>query len=109
MFYAHGGKIAFDTGLPDGVYICKPKIPIWLNFGGPFNEKCWYILCMVIWTIYSYFVYFWPFCHFVVIGYFCPLLVNCTKKKSGNPGLESSEVDTDATFLGEKTFAVNSS
>jgi hypothetical protein len=31
------------TGLPDGIF--KPKIPTWVNFGGPLNEKCWYVLC----------------------------------------------------------------
>jgi hypothetical protein len=29
-------------------FIFKPKIPIWVYFGGPWNGKCWYIL--------------WPFC-----------------------------------------------
>jgi hypothetical protein len=24
--------------------IFKPIIPIWVNFGGPWNGKCWYIL-----------------------------------------------------------------
>jgi hypothetical protein len=24
--------------------VFKPKIQIWINFGGPWNEKCWYIL-----------------------------------------------------------------
>jgi hypothetical protein len=27
------------SGLPDGTYIFKPKIPIWVNFGGPGNGK----------------------------------------------------------------------
>jgi hypothetical protein len=26
-------------------YIFKPKIPIWVNFGGPWNGKVCYILC----------------------------------------------------------------
>jgi hypothetical protein len=26
-----------DTGLPDGIHILKPKIPIWVNLVGPFN------------------------------------------------------------------------
>jgi hypothetical protein len=26
-------------------YICIPKIPVWAYFGGPWNEKCWFILC----------------------------------------------------------------
>jgi hypothetical protein len=25
-------------------FVFKPKIPIWVNFGGPCNGKCWYIL-----------------------------------------------------------------
>jgi hypothetical protein len=25
-------------------YILKPQIPLWVNFGGPWNGKCWYIL-----------------------------------------------------------------
>jgi hypothetical protein len=25
-------------------FIFKPKIPIWVNFGGPWNGKGWYIL-----------------------------------------------------------------
>jgi hypothetical protein len=24
-------------------YIMKPKIPLWVNFGGPQIGKCWYI------------------------------------------------------------------
>jgi hypothetical protein len=26
-------------------YIFIPKIPIWVNFGGPWNGKGWYVLC----------------------------------------------------------------
>jgi hypothetical protein len=25
--------------------ILKPTIPIWVNFGGPWNGKCWNISC----------------------------------------------------------------
>jgi hypothetical protein len=61
-------------------FVFKPKIPIWVNFGGYWNGKCWYILCpfglfygnlvyfVVIWSI------LWPF------GIFFPVLVCCTKK-----------------------------
>jgi hypothetical protein len=31
------------AGLPDGLFF-KPKIPIWVNFGGPCNGKSWYML-----------------------------------------------------------------
>jgi hypothetical protein len=27
------------AGLPDGLFF-KPKIQIWVNFGGPWNGKC---------------------------------------------------------------------
>jgi hypothetical protein len=26
-------------------HIFKPKIPIRVNFGEPWNGKCWYVLC----------------------------------------------------------------
>jgi hypothetical protein len=28
-----------------GWCIFKPKIQIWVNFGGSWNKRCWYILC----------------------------------------------------------------
>jgi hypothetical protein len=31
------------SGLPDGLF-SKPKIPIWVNFGGSCYGKSWYIL-----------------------------------------------------------------
>jgi hypothetical protein len=30
-------------------YVFKPKIQIWVNFGGPWNEKSWY--SMAVWNI----------------------------------------------------------
>jgi hypothetical protein len=41
-------------------FVFKPKIPIWVNFGGPWNGKCWYILwpfgnVVVIWCIFPRF------------------------------------------------------
>jgi hypothetical protein len=67
------------AGLPDGIF-SNQKIPIWVNFGGSCNGRCWYIL--------------WPFslfnCHFahifrghlvyfMVIGIFSLILVWCKK------------------------------
>jgi hypothetical protein len=40
-------------------YIFKPKIPIWVNFGGFFNGRCWYII-WPIGIVYDYLVYFGP-------------------------------------------------
>jgi hypothetical protein len=31
------------SGLPDGLF-SNQKVQIWVNFGGPLNGKCWYIL-----------------------------------------------------------------
>jgi hypothetical protein len=28
----------FGTGLPDGTYVFRPKIPIWVNFRGSCND-----------------------------------------------------------------------
>jgi hypothetical protein len=32
------------TGLPDGIGSFKPKIPIWVKFGGHWNGKVWHVL-----------------------------------------------------------------
>jgi hypothetical protein len=55
-------------------YIFKPKIPLWVNFGRPWNRKGWYIL--------------WPFgihcghlvIYLVAIWFIFPVLVYCVKK-----------------------------
>jgi hypothetical protein len=68
------------TGLPDGMCVFKPKIPIWVNFGGSSNGRCCYILCTfglhILWTfdiLCGLLVYL------VVIWYIFPQLVCCTK------------------------------
>jgi hypothetical protein len=53
-----------ESGLPDGTYIFKPNIPIWVNFGGYCNGRCWsfysHVVCFTAtWYIYcGHFVYF---------------------------------------------------
>jgi hypothetical protein len=38
-------RLSCSQGLPDGMGISIPKIPIWEYFGRPWNgNKCWYIL-----------------------------------------------------------------
>jgi hypothetical protein len=66
--------------LPDGLCIFKPKIPIWGNFGGPWNWKGLANLghITVIWYI------FWPFGNVVAIWYLSPILVYCVKKNLAN-------------------------
>jgi hypothetical protein len=47
MYSAFWTKTArFGLGLPDGAYIFKPKIPFWVNLGGPWNGKG----CCVLWS-----------------------------------------------------------
>jgi hypothetical protein len=53
-------------------FILRPKIPIWVYFGGPWNEKCWYILRlfgikMAVWCSFLPFGIFFP-----VFGKFRP-------------------------------------
>jgi hypothetical protein len=63
-----------QPGLPDGICIFKPKIPIWVNFGGPCNGTPfgpfynYLVYFMVIWYI------LWSF------WYIYPVLVRCIKK-----------------------------
>jgi hypothetical protein len=69
------------------------KIPIWVNFGGPSNGKCLYIL----WSFgifYGHLEYFtvigyilWPFGNVVVIRYIFPRFGILCLVKSGNPAL----------------------
>jgi hypothetical protein len=66
-------------------YIFKPKIPIWVNFGGSFNGNCWHSLWTwstdstaigyILWT-------FGIFCGNLV--YFCRFGIR-NAEKSGNP------------------------
>jgi hypothetical protein len=51
------GQIFFAPGLPDGRYIFRPKIAIWVNFGGSCNGRCWYILC-TFGVFYGHLIYF---------------------------------------------------
>jgi hypothetical protein len=62
------------------LYICisKPKIQIWVNFGGPSNGRCWYII-RLFGLFLGYLVCFGPFGTFMVIWYIFPVLVSCAK------------------------------
>jgi hypothetical protein len=73
-------KYDLEAGLPDGLCICLPKIPICVYFGGPWNRKCWHIL-RSFGIFYGHWVYIiticfisWPF------RIFLPVWVFCTKK-----------------------------
>jgi hypothetical protein len=49
--------------------VFKPKIPVWVNFGGSCNGKCWHILCSVE-IIYGHLVYFYVHLIYVYCGRF---------------------------------------
>jgi hypothetical protein len=74
--------------------IFKPKIPIWVNFGGSCNERCWYILWL-FGIFYGQLVYFvaiwyilWPYR--TSSGYLVYFIrFGMLYKKSGNPGVVS--------------------
>jgi hypothetical protein len=65
--------------LPDGIFF-KPKIAVWIYFGGPWNRKYWYIVyghleyLPAIWNI------LWSFGTFL-------RFVMVYGEKSGNPAL----------------------
>jgi hypothetical protein len=42
-------------------YIFKPKISIWVNFGGPLNGKVWY-------SLWPFGIYYCHSVHFMAIG-----------------------------------------
>jgi hypothetical protein len=63
-------------------FVFKPKIPIWVNFGGCCDGSCWYItyymvICSILWP--SGLFYGFLVC-FKVIWYILPVLVSCSKK-----------------------------
>jgi hypothetical protein len=76
------------AGLPDGLHIFKPKIPIWVISGGPCNGRCLYIK----WNFglfYGHLVYlmaiWYIFGHLVLIFRRFGMLY---QEQSGNPALE---------------------
>jgi hypothetical protein len=69
-------------GLPDGIYIFKPKIPIWVRFGGSCNGRFWYNLCPFGLHILR------QFGIFLVIWYIFPCLGMLPQEKSDNPDIK---------------------
>jgi hypothetical protein len=67
-------------------HIFKPKIPIWVNFGGSPNRRCWYVLR-------PFGLYFnGSLVYLLMLGKFYGYLVYFSRvgmlyqEKSGNPG-----------------------
>jgi hypothetical protein len=74
-----------------------PNFPIWVNFWGSCNGRCW--------RIYGHLVYFvaiwsilWLFGIFMVIWYIFTRFCLLYKEKSGNPGLQPFPGFKDETF-----------
>jgi hypothetical protein len=62
-------------------FIFKPKIPIWVNYLGPYLDWKMLKYFMAIWNILGTFgIVYEHFVHFVLFGIFFPVLVSCTKK-----------------------------
>jgi hypothetical protein len=68
-------------------FVFKPKIQIWVNFGGSCNGRCWYIL----WTLgpfYGLLLYFMDIWYSSrKFGIFFPALVFSTKKNLATLGV----------------------
>jgi hypothetical protein len=45
------------TGLPDGLHIFEPKIPIWVNFGAPYID--WTMLIYIFFGRWEHFTDIW--------------------------------------------------
>jgi hypothetical protein len=80
-------------------FVLKPKIPIWINLGGSFNGKSWYILWPVG-LFYGHWKYFmaiwyslWSF------GIFLHVLVFCTKKNLATLMLRRVHLNIDRICL----------
>jgi hypothetical protein len=89
--------------LPGGTYISKPKIQIWVNFGGYCNGRCWYILS-AIWSIYQPFGLFIShlvhlmaiLVYFMDIWYIFPRFGKFHREKSGNPAADRGDTYGDS-------------
>jgi hypothetical protein len=73
------------------VFIFKPKIPNWINFGGPYVDWTMCIYFMAIWNILlSFGLFFDHLVHFVLIWCIFAVLLSCTKKNLATPSPTAS-------------------
>jgi hypothetical protein len=79
-------------------YFQTKKNPIWVNFGGSCNGKCWYIICP-FGQFYNHLVYFsnmYAVASWYILwssAIFSPVLVCCTKKNLANLHERTSKKD----------------
>jgi hypothetical protein len=69
-------------------YILRPKIAIWVNFGGSCNGRCWYILWTFWYILRTFDIFYGHLVNFVVIWYIFPHFGILYQEKSGNPALD---------------------
>jgi hypothetical protein len=71
---SHMSAIAHDVGCwVARWFVFKPKIPIWVNFGGSCDGRCRYTYFMVIWSIlWSSCIYYGFLIYVMVIWYTTP-------------------------------------
>jgi hypothetical protein len=80
------------SGLPDGIYIFKPKIQVWENFGGPCKGRCWYIIWpFALFCVLPFDIFCGRLANFMVIWYIFPRLGMLYQENSGNPDLHTCE------------------
>jgi hypothetical protein len=72
-------------------HIFKPRIPIWVNFGGSYSGRCWYILrpfglfcCHTVYFMAIWYI-LWPF------GVYFPTFLYATTRKIWQPWFESDK------------------
>jgi hypothetical protein len=93
------GRENFEFTLPKGAYrvarwwfVFKPKIPIWVNFGGSCSGRRWYILWPLVYIFYGHLVYFVAIWYSLLLfGIVFTVLVCCTKKNLATLGAWSAE------------------
>jgi hypothetical protein len=71
------------AGLPDGIPIFIPKIPIWEYFGGPWSGKGCFTAILFI--LRSFCIFCGHTEYFMVIWYIFPRFGMLHQEKSGNP------------------------
>jgi hypothetical protein len=88
-------------------FVFKPKIQIWVNYGGSCTGRCWYIL----WTLgpfYSLLLYFmdiwyssWQF------GISFPVLVFCAKKNLATLPIDCGDIGANFLLLVDIPFLLS--
>jgi hypothetical protein len=72
-------------------YVFEPKIRIWVNFGGSFDGRRWYIL-WPFGLFYGHLVYFMAIWYILwLFGIFFPRFGMLHREKSGNLGAMSTD------------------